>query len=218
VLNQLATLILESTRKLDSAALSAGDGELVPYNLVLGMERDLADAHTAFNAQCERRNNLVEMIEKRLSFSNDLEYEKFFFRYYSQLNEEERFEFAQIRAMTEGIIEPANRRALQAIDSAPAMLRIDPRMPALRQHLVFWLNKFDRVFEANRAMCVLYTGVEDGVPFPPGIDDALRSWIESRRPELCAVVGLTRWSTESAFGRPVTSNVGRKEEPGRMQT
>jgi hypothetical protein len=147
------------------------------------MQRDLAEAHKALNAQYERRNDLVKMIEERLNFTNNLEFEKFFFRYYSQLNEEELFEFAQIRAMTEGIIQPANRRVLQAIDSAPvAMLGIDPRMPALRLHLVFWLNKFDRVFEANRAMCVLYTGVEDCVPFPPGVDDALRSWIKSHKP------------------------------------
>lgn len=44
----------------------------------------------------------------------------------------------------------------------------------LRQHLVFWLNKFDRVFVNNKAMCLLYTGVEDGVPFPSYVDDVIK--------------------------------------------
>src|SRR5262245_12841650 len=91
ILNQLATSILESTRKLESATHSTAAGESIPYDLVLTLARDLADAHTAFNAQCERCNNLVEVIEKRLNFTNNLEYEKFFFRYFSQLNEEEHF-------------------------------------------------------------------------------------------------------------------------------
>lgn len=51
------------------------------------------------------------------------------------------------------------------------------QLTALRQHLVFWLNKYDRVFTLNRAMCVLYTGVEDGVPFPPGLDDTVARWL-----------------------------------------
>ena len=57
----------------------------------------------------------------------------------------------------------------------------DREMTALRQHLVFWLNKFDRVFSANQAMCLLYTGVDDGVPFPGEIDDVVTVWLRRHK-------------------------------------
>ena len=49
----------------------------------------------------------------------------------------------------------------------------------LHQHLVFWLNKFEKVFARRPEMCLLYTGVEDGVPFPENLDAELKTWIES---------------------------------------
>jgi hypothetical protein len=44
-------------------------------------------------------------------------------------------------------------------------------MTALRQHLVFLLNKLNRVLVNNPAMYLLYTGVEGGVNFPAHLDE-----------------------------------------------
>lgn len=133
----------------------------------------LQDTSTAFVAQCRRRDDLVDMLERRLRIHNDLEYEKFFFKHFSQLTDAERFEFDQIRAMTEGPLCGGNRKIVQLLAESPDLLDEIPELMELRQHLVFWLNKFDRVFVNNRAMCLLYTGVEDGVPFPSYVRDVV---------------------------------------------
>jgi hypothetical protein len=139
--------------------------------------KELENTGTAFVAQCRRRDDLVEMIEGRLRFKNNLEYENFFFRYYGQLNGEEKFQFEQIRAMTEGPLHEGNQKILQIIEQHPEVLEEIPALTDLRQHLVFWLNKYEKVFSKKPEMCVLYTGVEDGVPFPEGIDKQVAKWI-----------------------------------------
>jgi len=121
----------------------------------------------AFAAQCRRRDQFVEMIRDRLSVEDTLEYENFFLRYYGRLNDEEKFQFQQIRAITEGPLHDGNQRILSLVEDHPQVLQEVPALAALRQHLVFWLNKYDRVFSERPEMCLLYTGVEDGVPFRP---------------------------------------------------
>lgn len=136
---------------------------------------------TAFIAQCHRRDLLVRMIEDRLKVKEDLEYENFFFRYYGKLNDEEKFQFEQIRAMTEGPLHDGNQKMLSIIEGHPQVLEEIPALAALRQHLVFWLNKYDKVFSKRPEMCLLYTGVENGVPFPDGVDREVAQWIKEHR-------------------------------------
>jgi len=181
ILNALAIAISKSLQATEPEG-NKKRREIDLYGTVLAIQKDLKDTKTAFRAQCLRRNDLVAAIERRLQFGNDLEYEKFFYRHYSQLTDDERFEFDQIRAITEGPLQLGNRRILEAIDATDAVLEIAPEMSTLRQHLVFWLNKFDRVFSVNRAMCLLYTGVEDGVPFPDGLDNAVDTWLREHKP------------------------------------
>ena len=177
ILNALALAIDESLRSETGLRGTPPLGVRDLHEAMREIQRHLADTRTAFVAQCRRRDNLVAAIEKCLTFTNDLEYEKFFFRYHGQLNEAEKFEFDQIRAITEGPLQLGNRRMREVIETCPATLEVAPQMTGLRQHLVFWLNKYDKVFSVNRAMCVLYTGVEDGVPFPDGVDDAVATWL-----------------------------------------
>ena len=135
--------------------------------------RQLSNSHRAFEAQCRRRDGLVDALTARLGFESDLEYEQFFFRQFAALTEPERFEFDQIRALTEGPLAGANRSILEILEHNPALLDEVPLLVDLQQHLVFWMNKYERVFVRTPAMCVLYTGVEDGVPFPGGLDRAV---------------------------------------------
>lgn len=145
------------------------------------LARTLADTRTAFDAQCRRRNDLVAAMRRRLHATERLEYEKFFHRHYPHLNDAERFEFDQIRAITEGPLHDGNQRSLTLIETAPALYAQIPRLLDLRQHLVFWLNKYDRVFAKRPDMCLLYTGVEDGVPFPNGLDDEIAQWLAGHK-------------------------------------
>jgi hypothetical protein len=176
VLNELAMAIDESLRAQQSTQFIERQPRNI-YTSLLEMQKFLADSYIAFQAQCRRRDALVRAIERRLKFKNTLEYEQFFLKYHQHMVDAERFEFDQIRAITEGAIQTANRKMLAVLEKEPDMLHGVPVLTALRQHLVFWLNKYDRVFVNNPAMCLLYTGVEDGVPFPNDVDGALRDWL-----------------------------------------
>ena len=177
ILNEFAAAIDEALRRDVAPAVAQARTPQTLHRSMQAIQRHLDDTGTAFVAQIRLRNKLVAMIEKRLGFKNTLQYERFFFRYHSQLDAEERFEFDQIRAMTEGPLQTGNRKILSLLEGEPAILELFPEMSALRQHLVFWLNKYDKVFTVNHAMCLLYTGVEDGVPFPDGVDRKIEQWL-----------------------------------------
>jgi hypothetical protein len=146
------------------------------------IQRQLAITLTAFTAQVRRRDDLVKALEDRLGKELSLEYEKLFFRYYKELTADERFIFDQIRAVTEGALEAGNRKILDLLEAHADLLDEIPLLVDLRQHLVFWLNKFERVFKKTPEMCLLYAGVEDGVPFPGGIDREIDAWLRKHPP------------------------------------
>jgi hypothetical protein len=133
-----------------------------------------------FMAQCNRRDDLVRAAKSRLKVKEQLEFENFFFKYFKKLNSEEKFQFNQIRAMTEGPLFTGNQKIVQLIEANPQVLKEVVELGDLKQHLVFWLNKFERVFSKTPQMCLLYTGVEDGVPFPDGVDRKVANWLKKQ--------------------------------------
>jgi hypothetical protein len=165
--------------RADGARATLDGGPLV--DAVTGIQRHLSDTLKAFAAQCKRRNDLVAAMTARLRIDNHLQYEKFFIRYYPKLTREERFEFDQIRALTEGPLVKGNQAILQTLEDHPALLDEMPMLVDLRQHLVFWLNKYERVFVKNPGMCLLYTGVEDRVPFPRDLGRAITAWLNESK-------------------------------------
>jgi len=181
LLNDLSILVAKEVDKSLQAAKSFAQP---PFrDLVAGMKQilqNLDDTHTAFQAQARRRDHLVEKMKQRLDIQERMEYEVFFFHYYDRMNVIERFDFKQIRAITEGTLHNRNRNTLQILNDNPALLDAGPALTDLRQHLVFWLNKFDKIFTKTEAMCLLYAGVEDGVPFPFGIEQQIRAWLEQK--------------------------------------
>jgi hypothetical protein len=177
ILNQISLVVDEDLRSTKANSVSSKAIGVDTRGAMREISAALANTWTAFAAQCRRRDHLVEVIRLRLAVRDDLEYEQFFFRYFGKLNDEERFEFDQIRVMTEGPIYSGNQRILDIIEKHQQVLEEIPRLADLRQHLVFWLNKYEKFFVRKPEMCVLYTGVEDGVPFPNGIDGAIGSWI-----------------------------------------
>ena len=137
----------------------------------------LADTRHAFVAQTTQRDALRRDMEQRLhpTYDPPLEHERFFAKYYDQLTEGERFQFARIRALTDGPMETGNRRILQLLNDIPEARQAIPDLDRLRQHLAFWINKYDHLFLHNPNMCVLYVGVEDRTPFPTGVEDKIVS-------------------------------------------
>ena len=170
ILNELSVAVDKAMRHPLGSHPTAN---LRPANDSLALEairRELSNTRTAFAAQCKRRDALAEAIGNRLRVESDLEYEKFFFHFYPQMNAEEKFEFSLIRNLTEGPLYQGNKKVFETLERHPELLDHYPAFIKLQQHLVFWLNKYERVFASTPEMCVLYTGVEDGVPFPSGVD------------------------------------------------
>lgn len=134
----------------------------------------------AFRMQARRRNLLVGVMRDRLGITERLEYERFFNRYFDEMDAEELHEFRQIRALTEGTMHDGNRGILEILEAAPGLRDELPILAALRVHLIVWLNKYDKIFTTSERMAVLYVGVEDGVPFPRGVDGAVAHWLAER--------------------------------------
>ena len=106
-----------------------------------------------------------------------MEFEPFFFRHYDSMNTAEREIFGTIRALTEGSMQSGNREILRLIEATPEVRTELPVVAALKTHLIVWLDKFDRVFVKEKRMCLLYVGVEEGVPFPFGVDAMVSEWL-----------------------------------------
>lgn len=178
LLNELSMAVDDRMRKIDIARPRAELRENTG-SILVEIQRQLSNSFRAFNAQSQRRDDLVEHITTRLKIRNKLQYEKFFFRHFRDMDEEERFEFNQIRALTEGPLYKSNATVLDLLSKHPLLVDRFPELADLQQHLVFWLNKYEKVFAHTPEMAVLYTGVEDAVPFPAGLDAKLRKWIEA---------------------------------------
>jgi hypothetical protein len=163
--------------------------------------RNLELTEAAFQQQIGRRNGLYVRMRDRLGDLPALnpqfggggelwqegewqrQWEDFFFQYYDQLTKSELFEFRQIRAITETTIQTQNRDTWRILQANPTLIDAIPRLNDLRVHLTVWLNKYDGLFVNTREMCVLYTGVQDGVPFPRGIERSIQDWLEPPAPQ-----------------------------------
>lgn len=146
-------------------------------NAMVAIRDQLETTRTAFVAQARLRDGLVLKMKARLQITERLEYELFFFRYYDAMNAEELFDFRRIRAYTLGALHDSNQAILEVIRKHPQVRQELPIVGALKTHLIVWLNKFENVFSNTKEMCLVYVGVEDGVPFPTGVDRAVKEWI-----------------------------------------
>ena len=178
ILNELSTAIAEHLRESKVPASQKTQGQSQELATAMRqIQQHLRNTRTAFVAQCNRRDELLERMTQRLNIRNHMQFEKFFFKYFSEMDDEEHFEFDQIRAITEGSLYKENAAILQILTENPDLFHQLPDLAALQQHLVFWLNKYEKLFAKRPEMCLLYTGVEDGVPFPPGLDKKVTAWL-----------------------------------------
>jgi hypothetical protein len=140
---------------------------------------DLEVAYAIFKSQCEVRNALVDAMCERDPKLDLVEYEPFIARYYAQMTPNERVLHQRIREQTD-TIEKLNRHALYCIEASKDFRRRIPRLERLREHLKAWLDKYDRTFETDPSVGVLYVGVEERKPFPAGIEAGIRQYIEEK--------------------------------------
>lgn len=178
ILNKLSLEVEEHLRtQLAIPTAKAASQSVLPL-AQKEISRHLQLTWKAFTAQCTRRDDLVARMKARLKIRENLQFEKFFFRYFASMNAEEKFEFDQIRALTEGPMYNGNMAILDILANNPEVFNELPRLADLQQHLVFWINKYERIFIKTPEMCLLYTGVEDAVPFPAGVDADVKAWLK----------------------------------------
>jgi hypothetical protein len=159
------------------SAAAAADEKTVVTDIL-----DLLDmTGTTFLAQARVRNELVARMRGRLKPREHLQYERFFQRYFSEMDAEERAIHGTIRAYTENVLSSYNQSVLDLLKANPALVRQIKLLPELKQHLEVWLAKFRGVFHQQPAMCLVYVGVEEKVPFPSGVEKHLAAHLEKRR-------------------------------------
>lgn len=180
-LNNLVVTIVKDMRTAKILDVKKGSSTKILQEAVDAIRNCLEVTRIAFITQSRLRNNLVNTLQNRLQIKPQTEYEHFFIRYYDQMNEEELFEFNKIRAITEGLLHDNNRKIFDIIQTTPGIRDELPILGALKLHLDVWLNKYDKVFINSEKMSVLYVGVEEGIPFPAGVDNALADWVIKNR-------------------------------------
>jgi hypothetical protein len=81
--------------------------------------------------------------------------------------------FSTMRSFTGNVLREYNRRILKLIEDNPALEGHFRAVRPLRDHLLLWLAKYEGTFVNTPEMCLLYTGVEEGVPFPSELEPQL---------------------------------------------
>jgi hypothetical protein len=140
---------------------------------------ELEVAYAIFKSQCEVRNRLVDAMYERDPNLELVQYEPFIARYYTKMTADERSLHQRIREHTD-TIEKLNRHALYCVEASKDFRRRIPRLEQLREHLKAWLDKYDRTFETDSSVGVLYVGVEEKKPFPSGIETAILQYIAEK--------------------------------------
>lgn len=149
-------------------------------DLMHQVQSQLLITKTAFRAQVNRRNQLGQLLQGRLPDFDTMSWEERLVAAHPGLTQDEMFLWQQIRAQTEGPLHKGNLALLTLIDEHPELLITLPQFAPLRAHLEVWLAKYHTVFLRYPAMPIVYVGVEDGVPFPSEIDQAVDRWLSER--------------------------------------
>jgi hypothetical protein len=131
---------------------------------------------TIYERQNAKTGRLLERVRSRLDVEH-MDFEPFFLRYYEQMNDLERADFAELRRITQGPIREGNLTVFNVLSQNPVLFSKVPELTALQVHLTFWLKKFDSVFTQNERRCVCYATEEDSVPWPYGIQQKVLEWL-----------------------------------------
>jgi hypothetical protein len=83
-----------------------------------------------------------------------------------------------VRAMYE-----YNKQALSLVQDHPGLKSDVPRLDALEHHLDVWMDKYQNKFLPAPHVALCYVGVHEKVPFPTGIEDDLRGYLDSTSPD-----------------------------------
>ena len=140
----------------------------------------LDNSWAGFQAQNENRDKLMERMVQRLDIREEHPIEEFFELYFDQMNKFERRIHRVIREYTD-YIRVNNEKALEIIELLPGVEEKIGKLKKLRRHLRVWLHKYDKVFLNDPEMCLLYTNLYDGTPFPRGVEKEIRNYLDRKK-------------------------------------
>ncbi len=143
------------------------------------LDSNLETSRQAFISQVKRRNELGALMSTHLTLPDDWSWEKRFFHFHDEMTEQEQFICQQVRAYAEGPLYESNLNMYLLLNETPELIDVFPMAQKLKTHLSIWLNKHQKVFLNNKKMCLVYVGVEDGAPFPSGLDQQVKDWLKS---------------------------------------
>lgn len=173
---EAVNLFYEKEMDNPSPSVVHGQSDIENLNLLLAA---LENSFTGFKAQISNRNQLYERIRNRLKVVESLPFEEFFVAHYNDMNQFERRLHKIIRHHTNYIREN-NLIAKRVADSLKHLDKEIPLLKRLRQHLDFWLYKYDHLFATDPSMCLIYAGAGDKIPFPRGVEDQIAKYIQSK--------------------------------------
>lgn len=148
---------------------------------MVALDKHLAVTKQAFISQINRRNELGELLSQRFELKQADSWEKRFYQWHDQMNEQELFLCQQTRAYTEGPMYENNLAVLNLLNENPKLASELPLSQEMVSHLTLWLNKHERVFKNSNKMCLLYVGVEDGAKYPSDFDQQVKNWLNDNQ-------------------------------------
>ena len=137
-------------------------------------------SYTGFKAQIHNRNELYDRVRTRLKIEEQLQYEDFFATHFEDMNAYEKRLHKVIRNYTE-YIKANNEQSKQIAAQLKHLDKKIPKLPMLRRHLDFWLHKYETLFVPDPAMCLVYTGVGDKLPFPRGVEIEIQNYLDASK-------------------------------------
>jgi hypothetical protein len=148
--------------------------------LLTQLLENLEASYIGFKAQIHNRNELYERVRNRLKIEELLQYEDFFATYFDEMNRYEMRLHKVIRNHTD-YIKANNEQSRVIVNQLKHLDRQIPLFNNLRRHLDLWLHKYETLFVKDPAMCLLYTGVKEKMPFPKGVEEEIKTYLEKQK-------------------------------------
>ena len=148
-------------------------------DLLIQLLDTLEASYVGFKAQIHNRNELYERVRSRLKLEERLPYEDFFATYFDQMTTFEKRLHKVIRNYTE-YIKANNEQSKQIVIQLKHLDKKILLFSKLRRHLDFWLHKYQTLFVPDPAMCLVYTGVGEKLPFPRGVELEIKDYLDKK--------------------------------------
>ncbi|MBK7869267.1 MAG: hypothetical protein IPJ74_00605 [Saprospiraceae bacterium] len=178
--NRIRLGILELLNEL-SAQETAGGGNQEEIEILEDLLEGLEINTQTFLAQTRLRKKLTTSLFERHPELNKQELVSMLSSSYDQMSKQEQRLHHAIRGYTKNVTRLYNEQALKILTAHPEIKDKVKRLKKLEQHLVIWKSKYESIFEQDDTVCLVYIGVEERVPFPKGIENDIREYLNSRK-------------------------------------